>query len=176
MKNITLAIMLSTLSSIAFAQIDSRVCNKDSIAFSCKINGKILIYCKTFETEDPYLDVTLNHDYDTGKNELSYYTDQEGPLFLSIEEEYRRSVETVYFTKENMTYGISECNGMHCNPDERYWFTIFNGKEKVSQTVCDTGTETDFKFPVNFDKKGKLVTQLKNVLAIKKSKLKFDKY
>ena len=154
--------------------VDERICTRDSIAFSCKINNKALIYCKTFETEDPYLSVTLNHVYDTGKNELSHMSDQQGSFFLSQEEGYRRSVTTVYFTQKNMTYGISECNGMHCNPEERYWFTTFKGTEKVNQTVCDPGTETGFEFPVGFDKKGKLVAQMKRVLAIKQSKLKFE--
>ncbi len=154
--------------------VDDRICTRDSIAFSCKINDKPLIFCKTFETEEPYLSVTLNHSYDTGKNELSHSSDQNGPFFLSQEDDNRRSVTTVYFTQKNMTYGISECDGMLCNPEERYWFTTFKGTEKVSQAVCDPGTETGFAFPVNFDKKGKLVAQMKNVLAIKPSKLKFE--
>ncbi len=158
------------------AHVDDRICLRDSIAFSCKINGKPLIYCKTFETEDPYLSVTLNHVYDTGKNELSYSSDQQGPFLLTQEEDARRSITTVYFTQKNMTYGISECNGMHCNPDERYWFTTIKGTEKVNQTVCDPGTETGFEFPVTFDKKGKLVAQMKRILTIKQSKLKFDQY
>jgi hypothetical protein len=155
------------------SHVDERICTRDSIAFSCKIKGKPLVYCKTFETEDPYMSVTLNHDYDSGKNELSFMSGQ-APFLLSQEEGYRRSVTTVYFTQKNMTYGISECNGMHCNPEERYWFTTFKGTEKASQTFCDAETETEFAFPVAFDKKGKLVAQMKRVLAIKPSKLKFE--
>ena len=153
--------------------VDERICTRDSIAFSCKIKGKPLVYCKTFETEDPYLSGTLNHNYDSGKNELSFMSGS-APFLLSQEEGYRRSVTTVYFTQKNMTYGISECNGMHCNPEERYWFTSFKGAEKVSQTFCDAETETEFAFPVAFDKKGKLVAQMKRVLAIKPSKLTFE--
>ena len=188
MKIIAFVMMIGVCSSASFAQsfnpnssseqqtqVDERICAKEFVAFSCKINGKALIYCKTFETEEPYLSVTLNHDYDSGKNDLSYNSDQ-GPLFLSQEEEYRRSVTTVYFSVKNMTYGISECNGMHCNPDERYWFTTFKGTEKVNQLVCEPGTETSFEFPVVYDKKGKLVAQMKRVLAIKQSKFKFDRY
>ena len=156
------------------SQVDPRICLSDSIAFSCKINNKQLIYCKTFETEDPYMSMTLNHVYDTGKNELSFSSDQRGPFLLSQEESQRRSVTTVYFTQKSMTYGISECDGMFCNPEERYWFTTFKGNEKISQTFCDPNTETSFNFPVEFDKKGKLVAQLKRVLSIKQSKLKFE--
>lgn len=156
--------------------VDPRICHRSDVAFSCKINGKPLIYCKTFETEDPYMSVTLNHDYESGKNELSHMSGQPGPFLLTQEESHRRSVTTVYFTQKNMTYGISECDGMHCNPEERYWFTTYKGSEKVSQAVCDPETETGFEFPVAFDKKGKLFSQLKSVLAIKQSKLKFDRY
>lgn len=164
----------ASVAAVQPAYVDDRICMRDSIAFSCKINNKPLIFCKTFETEDPYMSVTLNHSYDTGKNELSHSSDQQGPFLVSQEDDNRRSVTTVYFTQKNMTYGISECNGMLCNPEERYWFTTFKGTEKVSQAVCDPETETGFEFPITFDKKGKLVTQMKTVLAIKPSKLKFE--
>ncbi len=89
----------------------------------------------------------------------------------------RFSITTVYFKDKKTTYGISFCEGMMCgNPSQPYSFSIFDGAKKVKQEFCDEDTASNFNFPIKADKNGKLSSQEKNVIIIKKSPLKFNPF
>lgn len=148
------------------------------IAFQCKINGKEVVYRNEFDSDDQRISMTFAHinqkrlqlDYD-------YRTTFKEPLYVHEELGHRFSITTVYFKEKQMTYGISHCQGMMCgNPDQPYSFTIFNGDKKVRQDFCDENTASEFNFPLKIDKNGKLITDLKEVIVIKKTKLKFNPF
>ena len=148
------------------------------IAFQCKVNGKELIYGNNLDSDDPNINVRMANvnakpllmDYD-------WRSEAKDTLYLTEETGNRVSVTTVYFKVKQMTYGISFCEGMMCgNPNQPYSFTIFNGDKKVKQEFCDEDTASEFNFPVKADKNGKLSSQLKNVLVLKKSPLKFNPF
>lgn len=148
------------------------------IAFQCKVNGKELIYGNNLDSDDPNINVRMANvnakpllmDYD-------WRTESKDTLYLTEETGNRVSVTTVYFKAHQMTYGISFCEGMMCgNPNQPYSFTVFNGNKKVKQEFCDEDTASEFNFPVKADKNGKLTSQQKNVLVLKKSPLKFNPF
>ena len=148
------------------------------IAFQCKVNGKELIYGNNLDSDDPNITVRMANvnakpllmDYD-------WRSEAKDTLYLTVETGNRVSVTTVYFKVKQMTYGISFCEGMMCgNPNQPYSFAIFNGDKKVKQEFCDEDTASEFNFPVKADKNGKLSSQQKNVLVLKKSPLKFNPF
>ena len=148
------------------------------IAFQCKVNGKELMYGNNLDSDDPNIYVRMANvnakpllmDYD-------WRSEAKDPLYLTEEAGNRVSVTTVYFKVKQMTYGISFCEGMMCgNPNQPYSFAIFNGDKKVKQEFCDEDTASEFNFPVKADKNGKLSSQLKSVIVLKKSPLKFDPF
>ena len=47
---------------------------------------------------------------------------------------------------------------------------------KIILNDCDENTANAFNFPIDIDKQGNAVTQMKDVLIIKKSNLKFDPF
>jgi hypothetical protein len=98
-------------------------------------------------------------------------------LFLNEEVGDRVSITTVYFKDKQSTYGISFCEGMMCgNPNQPYSFSIFNGDKKVKQEFCDEDSASEFNFPIKADKKGKYLSQMKSVIIVKKSPLRFNPF
>ena len=148
------------------------------IAFQCKVNGKDLIYKNNLDSDDPNISVRMaNVNAKTLPTDYDWRSEYKDPLYLTEETGNRVSVTTVYFKVKQMTYGISYCEGMMCgNPNQPYSFAIFNGDKKVSQEFCDEDTASEFNFPVKADKNGKLASQLKEVIVIKKSPLKFNPF
>jgi hypothetical protein len=149
--------------------------NSDT-AFSCRIAGKQLVFSKNFASEDPNISVNFNL-VDVTKPDVDFRTTFKEPMMLSINDGNRQQITSYYFKIKQMTYAISHCEGMLCgNPNQPYWFTVFENNKKINQDDCDENTATDFKFPIEIDKKGNAVTQMKDVLIIKKSNLKFDPF
>jgi len=149
--------------------------NSDT-AFSCRIAGKQLVFSKNFASEDPNISVNFNL-VDVTKPDVDFRTTFKEPMMLSINDSNRQQITSYYFKIKQMTYAISHCEGMLCgNPNQPYWFTVFENNKKINQDDCDENTATDFKFPIEIDKKGNAVTQMKDVLIIKKSNLKFDPF
>jgi hypothetical protein len=149
--------------------------NSDT-AFSCRIAGKQLVFSKNFASEDPNISVNFNL-VDVTKSAVDFRTTFKEPMMLSINDGNRQQITSYYFKIKQMTYAISHCEGMLCgNPNQPYWFTVFENNKKINQGDCDENTATDFKFPIEIDKKGNAVTQMKDVLIIKKSNLKFDPF
>ena len=148
------------------------------IAFQCKINGKDLIYRNNLDSDDPNISVRMENvnskallvDYD-------WRSEAKDPLYVSEETGNRALLTTVYFKVKQTTYGITLCEGMMCgNVNKPYSFAVFNGDKKISSDLCDEDTASEFNFPIKTDKNGKLLTQQKNVLTIKKSTLKFNPF
>ena len=109
--------------------------------------------------------------------EYDFTTNYKNPMMMSINEGNKQTITTYYFKIKQMTYAISHCEGMLCgNPSQPYWFTVFDNNKKIKQDDCDENTATDFNFPIDIDKKGTVKTQMKDVLIIKKSTLKFDPF
>jgi len=152
----------------------------DAVAFQCKINGKTLLFGNNLDSDDPNITVRMENvhakplvvDYD-----YDWSTTYKDPLRITEESGNRYTITTVYFMEKQKTYGVSFCEGMLCgNPDQPYFFTVYDGTKKVSQEFCDENTASEFNFPVKMDKNGKLVTQLKEVIVVKKSTLKFNPF
>ena len=148
------------------------------IAFQCKINGKDLIYRNNLDSDDPNISVRMENvnakallmDYD-------WRSEAKDPLFVSEETGNRALLTTVYFKVKQITYSISLCEGMMCgNVNQPYSFAVFNGDKKISSDLCDEDTASEFNFPIKTDKNGKLLTQQKSILTIKKSSLKFNPF
>ena len=148
------------------------------IAFQCKINGKELIYRNNLDSDDPNISVRMESvnakpllmDYD-------WRSEAKDPLYVSEETGNRALLTTVYFKVKQTTYSISLCEGMMCgNVNQPYSFAVFNGDKKISSDLCDEDTASEFNFPIKSDKNGKLLTQQKSVLMIKKSSLKFNPF
>lgn len=148
------------------------------IAFQCKINGKDVIYRNNFASDDPNINITLDHIHSKRlMQDYDYRTTSKEPLFINEETGHRVSVTTAYFKDKQMTYGISFCQGMMCgNPNQPYSFTVFNGDKKVQQDFCDEDSASEFNFPIKTDKNGKLITTMKEVIVIKKTNLKFNPF
>ena len=149
--------------------------NQDT-AFSCKINGKQLVYTNNLASDDHNISVNFNW-VDAKNPENDFRTTYKEPMLLSINEGNKATITTYYFKIKQMTYAISHCDGMLCgNPSQPYWFTVFDNNKKVKQDDCDENTASDFNFPIDTDKKGNVKTQNKDVLIIKKSTLKLDPF
>jgi hypothetical protein len=148
------------------------------IAFQCKVNGKEIIYRNNFASDDPNINITLDHIHSKRlMQDYDYRTTSKEPLYVNEETGQRVSVTTVYFKDKQMTYGISFCQGMMCgNPNQPYSFTVFNGEKKVQQDFCDEDSASEFKFPIKTDSNGKLMTTMKDVIVIKKTNLKFNPF
>lgn len=148
------------------------------IAFQCKINGKELVYGNNLDSDDPNINVRMaNVNAKPLQMDYDWRSEAKDPLYLTEETGNRFSVTTVYFKIKQMTYGISFCQGMMCgNPNQPYSFAIFSGDKKVKQEFCDEDSASEFNFPVKVDKNGKLTSQMKDVIIIKKSALKFNPF
>jgi hypothetical protein len=145
-------------------------------AFSCKIEGKQLVFTKNLDSDDPNISVNFNL-IDVTSNTHDFRSTFKDPIMLSINEGNRQTITSYYFQIKQMTYAISHCEGMQCgNPSQPYWFTVFDNNKKIKQNDCDENTSTDFNFPISMDKNGTVKMQNKNVLIIKKSNLKFDPF
>jgi len=145
-------------------------------AFSCKIEGKQLVFTKNLDSEDPNISVNFNL-VDVTSNTYDYRSTYKEPIMLSINDGNRQTITSYYFQIKQMTYAISHCEGMQCgNPSQPYWFTVFDNNKKIKQNDYDENTSTDFNFPFSMDKNGTVKMQNKNVLIIKKSNLKFDPF
>lgn len=160
------------------AQIKGSPEKSDFIAFQCMINGKELVYRNNFDSDDQNISVRMENvnakpllvDYD-------WRTVYKDPLFFTQESGNRVTISTVYFKVKKMTYGISHCEGMMCgNPNQPYSFTVFNGNKKIAQEFCDEDTAAEFNFPLKADKNGKLSSQMKDVIVVKTTPLKFDPF
>lgn len=150
----------------------------DFIAFQCMINGKELVYRNNFDSDDQNISVRMENvnakPLLVGYDWRTVYKD---PLFFTQESGNRVTISTVYFKVKKMTYGISHCEGMMCgNPNQPYSFTVFNGNKKIAQEFCDEDTAAEFNFPLKADKNGKLSSQMKDVIVVKTTPLKFDPF
>jgi len=181
MKKIITFILSCLMMSLAYGQtpISKGPPGKNEfVAFQCKINGKELIYSNNFDSDDPNISVRMANvnakpilmDYD-------WRSSSKSTLFLNEEVGDRVSITTVYFKDKQSTYGISFCEGMMCgNPNQPYSFSIFNGDKKVKQEFCDEDSASEFNFPIKADKKGKYLSQMKSVIIVKKSPLRFNPF
>ncbi len=148
--------------------------NQD-IAFQCKINDKVIIYKNNFSSDDPNINITLNHIHSKRlMQDYDYRTTLQDPLYVTEEIGHRVSVTTAYFQDKQMTYGVSFCQGMMCaKPKQPYSFTVFIAENKIQQDFCDEDSASAFNFPIKTDQNGELVTHMKEVIVIKKTNLKF---
>jgi hypothetical protein len=124
-------------------------------------------------------DVELSFNAQDGKN-------AKDKLQVQVANEQRATLTTVYFTEKNLTYAITECMGMMCNPNSMAWLTTFNGNKKIKHESCDEDSVTSFSFnndrdksgkfkPDKEDKNGNLVFTSKSPFILKKSSLDFSR-
>ncbi len=146
-------------------------------AFACTSKGKTLSISNHFDSGDPYMLVAYGkRDAKTMQTSLDFRTTSKEPLLITEQTSQKKTITTVYFTVKGATYGISRCEGMFCNPEQTntYWLSTFKGGKLASQEVCEEEPVIDMKMPVKTDKAGKMITQAKEFLQVRASRLDFD--
>jgi len=117
--------------------------------FSCKVKGKKIALCGA-DLGDVYnimfgIDGKIIAEYGTGEK-YSYSEHVNGKATLT----------SVYFKNKDISYAITTCEGMDCNPDNGAWLSVVKGNKKIAGSgYCDAGTSSGFEnLPLVSDKNG----------------------
>ena len=117
--------------------------------FSCKVKGKKVALCGA-ELGDVYnimftIDGKVIAEHQYGEK-YSFSEHVNGKATLS----------SVYFKNKDLSYAVTTCDGMECNPDNSAWLSIVKGGKKIAGSgFCDAGTSSGFEnLPLTYDKNG----------------------
>jgi len=147
---------------------------KQDAYFRCTIKGKPVGVCTNFDTDAPsvnfimgkmdknYVHEYMNSVYDGAKDKYLVAQHSEGKFTLT-------TVSLKDDKDKSITYSLTECQGMECNPDKNTWLTITKGQSEIAGGgFCDAGSSTGFNFPFGEDKKGNLVIKQKGYFTSQK--------
>ena len=92
--------------------------------------------------------------------------------------EFERHSKANRIKNKDISYAITTCEGMDCNPDNGTWLSVVKGNKKVAGSgYCDAGTSSGFEnLPLVSDKNGvyhvlKKSDAISNYFSIKKNPL-----
>lgn len=147
---------------------------KEETYFRCTIKGKALGFCSNFASDAPSVDFIMGKRDKNGISEYSnpVYEGAKDRILVAQQSQGKATLTTVSikdYKDKNITYSVTECQGMECNPDKNTWLTITKGQtEMAGGGFCDPGSSTGFNFPFSEDKKGNLTLKIKEYFSLQK--------
>ena len=94
--------------------------------------NKILSLCAP-EQQPPFSKLIYRFGLE-GKIELEYIAPENGEMFLTSEAiNPKASLDIIYFSRGQTTYGISRCGGGNCARSDSIELRVFNGKKMVAK-------------------------------------------
>jgi hypothetical protein len=117
--------------------------------FSCKVQGKQVALCGA-ELGDVY-----NIMFVINGKVIAEYGRGEKYSF-SEHVNGKANLASVYFKSKDISYAVTTCEGMECNPDKSAWLSVIKGNKKIAGSgFCDAGTSSGFEnLPLAPDKNG----------------------
>lgn len=150
----------------AKAEISPCISESD-LYFRCTVKGKPVGFCTNFDTDAPSVRFMQGKPDKNGlvPYQFDVYAGDKNRFNVAQHSEGKSTLTTVFFRDKGMTYAVTECVGMECNPDRSTWVTILKGKDKAGGGFCDADSSSGFRFPFGEDKKGNLVIKMKEFFA-----------
>lgn len=148
--------------------------SKEDTYFRCTVKGKPVGVCTNFATDAPSVGFLM------GNMDKNYVREYQNEVYAGNKERFmvaqysegKATLTTVSlkdYKNKDITYSITECQGMECNPDKSTWLTITKGQtEMAGSGFCDANSSSGFNFPFSEDKKGNLTIKAKEYFAIQK--------